>query len=315
MVEVDRDQRIGVVGEDAFQLVLRCCLEDGVDLVDAGRAGRIEGEIHYRDIDGGHAHRKAIELAIEFGQHQPHRRGGASFGGNHGHRRRTGAAQVFVINVSQHLVVGVGMDRGHQALHHADLLVQRLHQRSEAVGGAGGVGNHRMFCAQHLMIDAIDDGGVDILATGRGNDYLLRTSLEVSRSLLLAGEKASAFQHHIHPQLPPRQFRRIALRQHANFVAIDDHVVAVDRYGAGEFAVRRVVAGEMGVGLGVAKVVDRYDLDFRIALALVKRAQNIAADAAVAIDCDFDGHCLLLTKKRSSCLKARCARHAPRFRQ
>src|SRR5471030_1948372 len=53
--------------------------------------------------------------------------------------RHARSAQVLVVDVHQHLVVGVGVHRRHEAAHHADGIVQGLHQRREAVGGAGRV--------------------------------------------------------------------------------------------------------------------------------------------------------------------------------
>ena len=74
----------------------------------------------------------------------------------------------------------------------------------------------------------------------------------------------------------------------------DDEMIAVDADRQRERPVRRVVARQMRVGLGVAEVVDGDDLNLVGALALVERAQNVAADTAVTVDCNFDGHgCLL----------------------
>ncbi len=53
---------------------------------------------------------------------------------------------------------------------------------------------------------------------------------------------------------------------------------------------RRVVTSEVRVGLGVTEVVDGHDLNLVAALTLVERAQNIATDTAIAVDCYFDGH-------------------------
>jgi hypothetical protein len=61
--------------------------------------------------------------------------------------------------------------------------------------------------------------------------------------------------------------------------------------GARELAVRGVVAGQVGVRLGVAEVVDRHDLDVLLLAAFVESAQDIAADAAITVDCNFDRHC------------------------
>ena len=60
----------------------------------------------------------------------------------------------------------------------------------------------------------------------------------------------------------------------------------------GEGTVGGVVLGQVGIGVGIAEVVDGNDLDFAGAPALVERAQDVAADAAVAVDCDFDRHAL-----------------------
>ena len=49
-----------------------------------------------------------------------------------------------VVDVGQHLVVGIGMHGGHQAADDADRIVQHLGQRRQAVGGARGVGDHRV---------------------------------------------------------------------------------------------------------------------------------------------------------------------------
>ena len=52
-----------------------------------------------------------------------------------------GPAQVTVDRVQYSLVVGVGVDRGHQPLGDAKALMQHLDHRGDGVGGAGGVGD------------------------------------------------------------------------------------------------------------------------------------------------------------------------------
>ena len=106
----------------------------------------------------------------------------------------------------------------------------------------------------------------------------------------LGGEEARTFHHHVDAQFTPRQLGRIALSQHTNFVTIDDDVVALHRDSAGKFAMRRVVARQVGIGFHRAQVVDRHDLDIVFLVALVVGTEDIAADAAVTVDGDFDGH-------------------------
>ena len=77
----------------------------------------------------------------------------------------------------------------------------------------------------------------------------------------LGREKPRALEHDVDAERAPRQLGRIALREHLDAVAVDDHGIAVDLDGALEFAVHGVVARQVRVGLRVAEVVDRDDLD------------------------------------------------------
>jgi hypothetical protein len=55
----------------------------------------------------------------------------------------------------------------------------------------------------------------------------------------------------------------------------------------------------VGVGLYRAQIVDGDDLNIVFFAGFVVRAKDIASDAAVAIDGDFDGHMrVLLCAKR-----------------
>ena len=75
----------------------------------------VKRQIDQRDVDGRHSNGKAVDLALEFRQHQTDGRRGAGLGRDHGHGRRAGAAQVRMIDVGQHLIVGVGVDGVHDA--------------------------------------------------------------------------------------------------------------------------------------------------------------------------------------------------------
>ena len=143
---------------------------------------------------------------------------------------------------------------------------------------------------EHAVIDAVDDGRVDVVAARRGNHDLLRARRDMRRRLGLAGEQARALEHEIHAEFAPGQLGRIALRDHADAVAVDHHRVAVDVHLAAEAAVHGVEARQMRIGIGITQVVDRDDLDPARVLALVQRAQNVAADAAITVDCHLDRH-------------------------
>ena len=108
--------------------------------------------------------------------------------------------------------------------------------------------------------------------------------------LFLGSKKSGAFEHHVNAQLAPGQFGRIAIGEHAYAIAVHHQAVTVDHHAAIEATVHRIVARQVGIGLRVTQVVDGHDLHIVTSGRLVMSAQDVAADAAVAIDGDFDGH-------------------------
>src|SRR6266581_5389647 len=145
------------------------------------------------------------------------------------------------------------------------------------------------------MVDAVYDGRVDVLAAGCGDHDLFRATLEVRRSLFLGREQPRAFEHDVDAERGPRQLGRVLLRKNLDAVPVHHHRIAVDLDLARELAVHRVVTGQVRVGLRAAEVVKRNDREIVAFPAFVMRAKDIAADAAIAVDRDFDGHgCVLL---------------------
>src|SRR5690606_14432961 len=142
----------------------------------------------------------------------------------------------------------------------------------------------------YVVVHAIHDGGVDILAAGRRDNHLLGAALDVGTGLFLAGEQARAFEHDVDLQFTPGQFSRVAVREHTDLVAVHDHVIPIDRYRAGELAMRRVKTRKVGIGLGIAKVVDRHDFDIVFLAVFIMGTQDIAANAAVPVDRYANGH-------------------------
>ncbi len=143
------------------------------------------------------------------------------------------------------------------------------------------------------MIDAVDDGLLDAGAARRRNDDFLRAAVDVLAGRFGGAEQARALEHHVHPEVAPRQLGRITLREHLDPVAVDDDVAAVDVDLAVELAVCRVVARQVRVGLGVAQVVEGDDVELARAAILVDGTHYVAPDAAVAVDADLNCHVLL----------------------
>src|SRR5689334_20221447 len=109
----------------------------------------------------------------------------------------------------------------------------------------------------------------------------------------LAREKPGAFKNDVDPERAPRQLGGIALRDHFDATTVHHHRVTIDFDGPLELAMRGVVTREMRVRLGVSEIVQRDYLDRVLLAALVMSTQDVAADSAVTVNRDFDGHVLL----------------------
>jgi hypothetical protein len=103
-------------------------------------------------------------------------------------------------------------------------------------------------------------------------------------------EQACAFQDHIDTEITPGQLARVAFGKHFYAIAIDYEVTAFNLDFAGKLSVSGVETCQVSIGLGVAKIVQRNDLEFGGAARLVQRAQDVSTDAAISIDADFDCH-------------------------
>ena len=88
-----------------------------------------------------------------------------------------GPTNVAVDLVQDLLVVGVGVDGGHQRMADAKGVVEHLDQRRYAVGGTGGVGHDGVLrWIVLVLVDAHDDG--EVVTLGRsGDDHLLGPAL------------------------------------------------------------------------------------------------------------------------------------------
>ena len=90
-----------------------------------------------------------------------------------------------------------------------------------------------------------------------------------------------------------RQFGRVLARRHLELSAARVDRVAGNGDRMREAAVHGIEAQQMRIGLDRPQIVDRYHLDVGAA-GFDDGPEDIAADAAKAIDCDANGHGMLL---------------------
>ena len=102
------------------------------------------------------------------------------------------------------------------------------------------------------------------------------------------GEEAGGLDDDVHAQLAPGQLGGVAVSQHADGLAVDDDVLLV----VGDLSVQTTHDGvkleEVGESLDVGEVVDGDDLE--VDSLLQSGAEEVAADAAEAVDTNAGGH-------------------------
>ncbi|MCY1445013.1 hypothetical protein D9M71_615120 [compost metagenome] len=194
-----------------------------------------------------------------------------------------------MVDVGEALVVGVGVDGGHQALLDDQLAVQHLGNWRQAVGGARGAGDDLVRRAQNVVIDPVNDGRVGALGRCRDDDFA-RPGSKMSSCLGAVGEVAGAFEHYIDGFGLPRQLGRVANGTDGNAVAIDGQAFVIELDIGSKDAMNTVVLEQVRIDRAVTQVIDRDDLQVLTVALGIECAKDVAADAAKAIDCDTKGH-------------------------
>src|SRR6185503_6005104 len=106
----------------------------------------------------------------------------------------------------------------------------------------------------------------------------------------LAGEEPRAFENDVDAERLPRQLGRVALGEHLDAVAVDDECAVLDADRAAEPAVRGIVREQVRIDLRIAQVVECDELKVVLLTVFVMGAQDVAPDAAEAVDRYLEGH-------------------------
>ena len=288
VVEVGRDELLVGVAENPFQRAIGCGADEVVDLFRRRRALGDEFQVHQRDVRRRHAHRHAIELAIEIRQDEADSLGGACRGRDHRERSRAATIEILVHRIQRRLVAGVGVDGRHHALLDADRVVKDADHRHEAVGGARGVRDDHVLLGELLMVHAVDDSEVGVFARG-GDQHALGACGQVGGGLVLGREDAGALECDVDVELLVRQLSRVLDRGDLEGLVADRDGVALDLHVHVQRAVDAIVFQQVNVVFHRSEVVDGDDLDVR-ALVFQDGTKNQPTDPAKAVDRNTNSH-------------------------
>ncbi|KAF3815804.1 hypothetical protein GH733_016238 [Mirounga leonina] len=132
-----------------------------------------------------------------------------------------------------------GMDGGHESLHDAEVVIDDLGQRSQAVGGAGGIADNLEGVVILLMVHTHHKHG-GIGRRSRDDDPL-GPALQVSPSFLHGGEDPSGLHNILSTSITPFDVGGISLLEDGDGLSIDDKLPVLSLDCAVEFAMGGVI--------------------------------------------------------------------------
>ena len=285
--EVGGDDLVIDILDDAGHRTFRGSLDGSADLIIRRSlleaAGQIDdGHVRARDAHGG-----AGQLALQGRNNLADRLGSAGAGRDDVAVHTAGQTPVLLGEAVDDLLGSrVGMDGGHKALDDAEIIVDDLGQRRQAVRGARSVGHDLDIRGVRIEVNAADEHRRVILGRG-GHDDLLRAGVDVRLRLFLRQEQARGFDDVLRADLTPGQVRGVALGEDGDLAAVDHDAVVVALHIGGESAVHSIVFQHVGQIIGGAEVIDAHDLDLRMVQACAK---DHTANAAKAVNTDLNTH-------------------------
>src|SRR5208282_2937182 len=101
--------------------------------------------------------------------------------------------KIFVREIKQFLIVGVGVHGGHGAGNDAEGVVQDFGDGREAIRGAGSVRDHVMLRRVVGFVVHAEDEGVVWVGGGGGDDHFFHRAANVLARVGACGEEAGGF--------------------------------------------------------------------------------------------------------------------------
>ncbi|KNC31455.1 hypothetical protein FF38_07402 [Lucilia cuprina] len=190
-------------------------------------------------VGGGDTESHTSEFAVQSRDNFTDSLGGTSGGRNDVLGSTTAISPQFARGTVNGLLGGSGgVDSGHETFNDFPVVVDNLGQGSQAVGGAGGVGDDLHVGGVGIQVDtAYEHGGISRWSR---DDDLLGTTLEVSGGLVDGGEDTSGFDNVFSTSAGPVDVGRVAFAENGDLLTVDNQFAIFSSYGALETTVGRI---------------------------------------------------------------------------
>ena len=283
--EVCADDFLIGVAEDAFERAFGGGFDGSADFLVGGWLVELDGEVNNRDIGGWNAECHSGEFFVESRNDLAHGLGGAGRGWDDILENATSTAPIFAARAVNGFLRGCGsVNSSHETALDTEGVVDDFRERRKAVCGAARIRDDGLASVGG-MVHAVDEHRSLVFGRRRHDDFF-GAGLEMRFSTGFVEKEACGFHHDVGTDFVPFQSGWIFDGSEADFVAVYDEVIALDRDFAFETTVNRVVFEHVSEILGFKKIVDADNLNV-LAEIFDRCTEDHSPDASEAVDTDF----------------------------
>ena len=131
------------------------------------------------------------------------------------------------------------MNSSHQTFDDAEVVVDNFCQRSQAVGGAGSVGND-VLAFVFVKVSTFNKHRSVVFGRASQNDFF-RASGDVLTSGFVGQEDTGCFSNNVNTHFVPLQVSRVTLSGNTDFFTVNDQMTVFHFNGTVETAVSGVI--------------------------------------------------------------------------
>src|SRR6056297_757054 len=278
------DLVVGVAQHARQRAAVGGITESVVDVFGAHVGREVEDQFGQRSVRDRDTDRHPVHLALELWEDLGGGLCGTRRGGDDVFGGRAATSLFGFRGVDQRLAARVGVDGRQRRGVDAELLVEDVCDRRDAVGRTGGVRDD-VLAVVLVVVDAVDQRLDGFFAfRRRGDDDLVGTGFEVEARVLFGPEDTGTLEGHVDVEVAPRQLAGALDVVQRDRGAADGQLVVFE-FEAVEAAHDGVVLGEVLHVLEVHYVVDACEFEPRV---LLDRAEHAPTDSTESVESDTD---------------------------
>ena len=284
--EVGRYNFVFGVAQNALHGAFGSSFHRFADFCVGGSFLQVNGQVNNRHVRSRNTESHTGQQAFQFRDNYANSLGSTGRGRDDVLSRAAATAPVFGRRTINGLLGSSGsVNGGHQTGFDTEGVVQYFGDRSQAVGGAGSVGND-VLASIGSVVNAHYEHRGRVFGRASQNNFL-GTGSDVLASSLVGQEQTGSFGNNVNTDFVPTQVGRVTLSGNTYGFAVYNQVAVFNFNGTLETTVGRVVLQHVSHVVNIDQVVDTNNFDVR---TLASQTEYETTDTAKTVNTYFDSH-------------------------